>query len=266
MKLGIIANDFERADFERAEKLGLSFLEFCINCNTGDRYKDFYSRADEINKYIAETGVFVGSVGRWGVEKINPDGSINETEFEIDSVLIKAAAKINCDVFVCGCNYLEDFSFYENCQFAIAYFEKLIALGKEAGVKIATYNCRWTNFVHSDPAWTVIHGYLKDLYIKFDCSHSIYADGECYLSEIDKWADRFAHFHIKGSLIVNGKRVDDPPAGLDMTNWGAVIGLLYAHGYKGNLSIEPHSEIWQGEIGENGIRHTIDLINNLIMD
>ena len=77
-------------------------------------------------------------------------------------------------MYITGCNYVEELSYYENCSFAIAYFEKLIARGKEKGVKIAVYNCRWNNFVCNPMAYTVIHGYLKDLYIKYDTSHCIY--------------------------------------------------------------------------------------------
>lgn len=265
MKLGIIAYDFDKAQFERAKDMGLSFLEFCINCDTGNLYQKFYDSADDINKSVNETGITVGSVGRWGTDRINEDGSINEEELKADITLIKAAAKVNCPVFVCGCNYRDGFSLYENCTFAIRYFENLLAAGREVGVKIATYNCRWGNFVHSDPVWSIIHGYLKDLYIKYDTSHSIYANGENYLAEINKWGGRFAHVHIKGSLIINGERVDDPPAGLDMTNWGAVLGLLYTHHYEGGLSIEPHSQTWHGELGERGIEVTIKKIKELMV-
>ncbi len=160
---------------------------------------------------------------------------------------------------------MDELSLYENYSATIRYFEKLIALGKEYGVKIATVNCRWNNYVHSDPAWSVIHGYLKDLYIKFDSSHSMYAKGTNYLSEMVKWGDRFAHVHIKGCLMVDGERVDDPPAGLDMTDWNAFMGALYAVGYDGTLSIEPHSSIWKGEMGKRGIEHTIKMMKNLIV-
>ena len=51
-------------------------------------------------------------------------------------------------------------------------------------------------------------------------------------------------------MNVNGKHVDDPPAGMDGTNWGALISILHKHGYDGMLSIEPHSSTWQGELGE----------------
>lgn len=265
MNLGIISYGFEREHLQKIKEYGLDFVEFCVNADAENRFQEFYDKADSIASICGELGIFVGSVGRWAGNKINKDGSINQEELHADTTLIQAAAKVKCPVYVCSCNYIEELSLYENYSAAISYFEKLIALGKEYGVKIATCNCRWNNYVHSDPAWSIIHGYLKDLYIKFDPSHSIYAKGENYLSEMEKWGERFAHVHIKGSLMVNGERVDDPPAGLDMTDWSAFMGMLYAKGYDGTLSIEPHSSIWQGDLGERGVAHTIKLIRGLMV-
>ena len=113
--------------------------------------------------------------------------------------------------------------------------------------------------------WDIIHGHLKDLWIKYDPSHCVYARGANYLSEMKKWGKRFAHVHIKGSLLVDGERFDDPPAGLDQTNWGAFMEMLYAAGYDGNLSIEPHSDIWRsGALGDAGVRYTIQYIRSLM--
>lgn len=99
-------------------------------------------------------------------------------------------------------------SYYENCGLAIAYFSKLLEHAKTKGVKVSTYNCRWNNFVVSPMSWTLIHGHLKELGIKFDPSHSI---------------------------------------------------------YDGGLSIEPHSQYWQGELGDKGIDYTIDFFEKLLL-
>ena len=90
-------------------------------------------------------------------------------------------------------------------------------------------------------------------------------DPEDYLEEIRDWGHRFYHVHIKGTLKVGGKHVDDPPAGLDMINWNALMGMLYAVGYDGTLSIEPHSGVWQGELGEKGIDYTIRYIRERML-
>ncbi len=265
MKLGIISYRFERESFEKVKAQGLDFVEFCVNCDQENRFQEFYDKSEGIRRDLDELGLSTGSVGRWGGDKINPDGSVHQEELHADQTLIQAAAKLGCPVYVTGCNYVEGLSLYENYSAAIGYFQALIDFAKPYGIKIATYNCRWNNYVHSDPAWEVIHGHLPELYIKYDPSHCRYAMGADYLSEMKKWGKRFAHVHIKGSLIIDGERFDDPPAGLDDTNWGAFMAALYASDYDGNLSIEPHSAIWkEGELGDAGVSYTIEMMRKLM--
>lgn len=258
MKLGIISW-IKEEDFKEAQNKGLAFIELCVN----NRHKEFLDHVESVKAYSEKYHMPIGSVGRWGEDKITTKG-IREEELAVDYALIEKAAYLNCNIYITGCNYVADLSYYENCTLAIQYFEKLIEYGEQLGVKIATYNCRWNNFIYSDPTWSLIHGYLQDLYIKYDTSHCIYAGGD-YLSEAKKWAHRFIHVHIKGALIVDGERFDDPPAGLDQTDWPAFMSILYAKGYNGGLSIEPHSENWRGELGEKGVDFTINYMKKLIL-
>src|SRR5690625_4230288 len=243
MKLGIIGEPTEMS-FKKAQEKGLEFLEFCIN--VGSDIDQFLNDVKNISEWIKTYGVGVQSIGRWGTDRIDSEGNLIEEELNYSYQLIDAASELGCEHFVCGCNYVEELSYYENTKAAIEYFSKLIDYGKEKGVKISTYNCDWNNFVDNDVAWTMIHGYLKDLGIKFDPSHSRYG-GRDYLKEMKDWGERFYHVHIKGSVIIDGKRFDDPPAGLDQTDWGTFMAVLYAKGYKGGLSIEPHSPVWRDE-------------------
>ena len=265
MQLGIISPDFKLESFEKIKAMGLDFVEFCVNSDTDHRYQEFFDDANRIAKQLNTLGLGVGSVGRWGADKIAKDGTHNQEELVVDELLIKATATLGCAVYVTNCNYVEEITLYENYTAAITYFEKLIAIGTQYDIKIATNNCRWNNYVTCDPAWSVIHGQLKELFIKFDPSHSIYAGGD-YLSEMKKWGNRFAHVHIKGSLVIDGERFDDPPAGLDQTNWGAFMATLYKIGYDGTLSIEPHSETWKDSLGDRGVEYTIQLIRSLMFD
>ena len=183
MELGIISW-IEEENFRKAKELGLSFVELDVN----DRAEEFLSHLDQVISFSKAYEMPVGAMGRWGSDRISKDG-IRQEELELEYRLIDAASRLECGVYITGCNYVEELSYYENCSFAIAYFEKLIARGKEKGVKIAVYNCRWNNFVCNPMAYTVIHGYLKDLYIKYDTSHCIY-DGGDYLQETKDWGDR----------------------------------------------------------------------------
>lgn len=260
MKLGIIAHP-QPESFEQARAYGLDFVEFCIN--VGADTEAFVASVPALKQASEQTGVGVASVGRWGADRIGANGVLEE-ELEISYSLIRAASDLGCPNFVCGVNLVEELSFYDNCRYAIAYFEKLIAYAKPLGVTIATYNCHWNAFTDEPSAWKVIHGHLPELGIKFDPSHSRYA-GRDYLREMRDWGDRFKHVHIKGSLIVDGERFDDPPAGLDQTDWRSFMAILYGKGYQGGLSIEPHSSVWTGELGDKGIQFTIDYIRSLMV-
>ena len=260
MKLGIIAAPNEEG-FKMAKEKGLDFLEFCINVNYDA--KGFIDSLADIKKWMEIYEVPVDSIGRWGSNRIDSKGEIIQEELEMSYKLIDAANYLGCKNFVCGCNYIKELSYYDNCTAAINYFSKLIEYGKVKDVRISVYNCRWNNFVHSDPTWTIIMGHLKELGIKYDPSHSYYAGGD-YLKEMKEWGDRFYHVHIKGALMVNGERFDDPPAGLDEINWGAFMSILYAKNYKEGLSIEPHSQTWTGELGSKGVDYTVNYIRKMM--
>ena len=45
----------------------------------------------------------------------------------------------------------------------------------------------------------------------------------------------------------------------------AILGMLYKAQYAGNLSIEPHSATWQGDLGERGLDLTIRYMRSLMV-
>lgn len=259
MKLGIIASP-ETTSFRKAAAMGLEFLEFCIN--VGSDVEGFLASVDSLKQESIKTGVGVQSIGRWGSDRINAQGVIEE-ELRISYRLIDAASELGCPNFVCGINDVDGLSLYAKSSYAIEYLSKLIEYGKAKNVSISTYNCSWNNFVVEPTAWSIIHGHLPELGIKFDPSHSRYG-GRDYLKEMRDWGQRFNHIHIKGSVIIDGRRFDDPPAGLDQTDWGTFMALLYGKGYAGGLSLEPHSEVWSGELGDKGVLYSIQYMRNMM--
>lgn len=267
MKLGMIAgarvDNWEQLEqsFRTAQQKGLSFLEFCVNI--GQDCTAFLAKAEELKTLIDSYGVGVGSIGRWGTDKIDTDGNLIEDELKNSFLLIDAAAQLGCKVFNTGVNYVEGLSYYQNITCAIQYLQKVVAYGKSKGVRVATYNCRWNNYVCEPSVWKLTHGHIPELGIKYDTSHCIEHGGN-YLSELEEWGDRIYHMHIKGILMLNGKHVDDPPAGLDATNWRAVMGILYNKRYDALLSIEPHSATWRDELGDKGLDYTIKYISQFL--
>lgn len=263
MTFGMIAN-WSQDGFKTVSDYGLKYVEFCYN--VGNDPEELKARLPEIKENVLKYGVKVGAIGRWGTNKYNEDGSLIEEELNGSFTMIDVCKELECPVFNTGVNYIEELSYLENCNKAVDFLKKLVDYGKEKGVKVATYNCDWNNFVREPKAWELVHGQLLELGIKYDPSHCINTGSGDYLGETVAWGERFYHFHIKGTINIGGKHIDDPPAGLDMVNWRPLIGLLYKKGYNGMLSIEPHSSIWKGALGVWGVRYTIDYISKMIYE
>lgn len=263
MKLGIILNADEEG-FALAAKNGLSFIEICQNI--GCDCKAFAQKADEIKGLMKKYGIAIGAVGRWGADKFDENAQIIEEELENSHILIDLAAELGCSVFNTGVNYVNGISKFQNIANSIEYLQNLMDYGKTKGVQIAVYNCRWNNYIVDPEYWELIHGHMPELGIKYDPTHCINEGSGDYLGEMKDWGNRFLHVHIKGTINVNGDHVDDPPAGLDQINWGAFMGILYKFGYDGNLSIEPHSNTWFGELAEPGIAFTVKYMSQFILN
>lgn len=261
MTLGMIENWTEDG-FKHVASLGLRAIEFCYNI--GNNPDDLINNLHNVKTWAIRYEVKILSIGRWGTDKIASDGTIIEEELQNTYKMLDVCAELECPVFNTGVNYLNDYSFEENCKFASAFLQKAVDYGKTKGVKVATYNCDWNNFVREPKAWEAIQKNIDGLGIKYDPSHCINCGSGKYLEEINQWADRIYHFHVKGTINVGKDHVDDPPAGLDMINWREVMGLLYAKNYQGMLSIEPHSGVWKDNLGEWGIKYTIHYIGEML--
>lgn len=265
MKLGIIASPENETTFETVKSLRLDGMEFTVNHNIDS--KKFLDDVPVIRKRLAQNGLAALSVGRWGMKRVDDDGKRIPEAFEHDKNVILGASQLGCPVFNCGCNYAKNRTLQENYEIAIGYFADLIAFAEDKNVKIAVYNCEWENFVIEPEQWRVVMPALPTLGIKYDPSHCTERTGgyDAYLPEMIAFGDRFYHFHVKGSLIVGGKRYDDPPAGMDGINWGAVFDILYTKNYAGAVCYEPHSPYWTGKKGRWGIDFSLNYIKPFLM-
>ena len=263
MKLGIISNFPSPEQLAYVRSLGLSFVEMCNNYDhESQRFNDTFHI---MKQSVADAGLFIGSIGRWNAE-MNKGGKVNEEEYRLIESNLDKAISVGCPTFVTGVNYDGSVSLFRNYAAAIEIFGRLIDHAKGTGTRIASYNCDWNNFVNNAGAWSVVLGELPELYIKWDPSHS-YNAGRDYLREVSDWGDRFAHVHVKGAVKTGGRGVDDPPAGMDDLGWGSIFAALYARGYDGCLSIEPHSAAWMpdSERGKAGVAFTVDYISRFIL-
>ena len=261
MRLGRIQNKYTTEGFDLVRNSGLDFIEVC--CNNAEESQAFVAAKESVAAEIARTGIDVSCVGRWN-HKLMIDGKINaEMRADYDALLDTAIA-LGAKTFVCGANYDESISLYRNYVNAIEFFGSLIDRAKGKNIKIAIQNCDWNNFVVSPKHWEVVLGELPELCIKYDASHA-YNRHEDYLAQLSDWCERVAHVHIKGTTHAGSRKVDDPPAGMDDIMWRPLFSILYARGYNGDLSIEPHSSTWRGELGAAGVAFTRDFIRQFIL-
>ena len=260
MKLGIITSH-NAAGIKYVRDLGLEYAEMDVNAENIDY---LFNEEESIASAMRQHSVKLSAIGRWGTLRIDAQGNINKDEQTKEFMLIDFCRRNGCPVYMLTMNYVDSISYYENLTVSIKYFESLIAYAAD-DVKICVVNCSWNNYVTSPKEWAIILGHLPKLGIKFDSSHAINA-GRDYRAEAAHWGDRFYHVHLKGTININGWHLDDPPAGLDMTNWPELLSILWAKKYQGVLSLEPHSAIWQGELGDKGILYSVEYFKKLLLE
>ena len=71
MKLGII-NGWEEGNIKYVSEKGLEAVEFCVNHNYNSA--EFLAKAPDIKGYCEKYNVIVGSMGRWGMKRIDDNG------------------------------------------------------------------------------------------------------------------------------------------------------------------------------------------------
>ncbi len=260
MRLGRIQNNYTAEGFDAVKDAGLDFVEIC--CNSDDQALQLIRSRDAVSAEIARTGIDVSSVGRWN-HRLTVDGAISREQKELYFELLDTAISLGARTFVCGCNFDGSVSLFRNYAIAIDFLGALCERAAGTGIRVAVQNCDWNNFIVSPKHWEVVLGELPDLYLKFDPSHA-YNRGENYLAQLSDWCERVAHIHIKGTTHAGKRGVDDPPAGMDDIRWRPLFSILYARGYQGDLSIEPHSATWRGALGSAGIAYTRDFIRSLM--
>lgn len=261
MYLGIIGYVGEES-FRNAAANGISSIE--LDLNREDKVALFLSSIDKVNGWIKKYGVTVCAVGQWGTTRLLTDGTPNEKQLNEEKSLMLGASQVGCRVYVTGCNKVTLWDDDKDCEYAARYIGQLIEYGKTLGVKVCVYNCGWNNFIVSPQQWKPMLEKLPDLGIKYDLSHAITC-GRDWREEMSTWGSHFYHVHIKGVLYLGDGRWDFPPAGLDQTDWHSFMGYLYAAGYDGCVSLEPHSSVWKGELGEKGVKYSADYIKKMIL-
>lgn len=300
MKLGIIM-PVAVESFDKAKALGLDFLEFDLNPPGyfGMPFDQLENVKEDIRKASERTGIEVGAVGRWASPIFDAQGNIDQEEWDAVKHTIDLGHTWGAKYYLCSVNYVPGISYYKNITASIEILREIVAYAKARGMETAIVNCMMGgNYIRTPEQWRLVLDEVPGLGIKYDPSHSFVHGGEtgAYLEEGMGWGDRFTYCHIKGviqkglsnepkhwkyytlikqhpelkelfadEMKQDGLWYDNPPAGIDSINWRAFFAILYKYDYDGYLSIEPHSQTWQGEKGQKGIEYTIRYIRDLML-
>jgi len=246
MRVGFITNLSEE-DFKFAAENDIPCVEHISFGNV-----NVVQESDHIKRMTKKYGVDFSMLALFSKNYITDDAAEAKRHLADAKTMIDLCADIGAPVMVTCAGEAEDRDFETNCARAVELFSTLVEYGKPKGIKIALYNCHITNFAYAPEAWEVILKQVPEMGLKFDPSHTFY-DGRDYLKEARDWGHRFYHLHGKGVLMIDGQPFEDPPPGMDMINWGALMAVLYHHNYDADINIEPHARTWTGERRYAGI-------------
>lgn len=248
MQIGFISSGSEQ-DLQFALANGIP----CVEINVHNDLDKWEARKEDFKAMCDRYGVQILATGLWGRNYISPNEEERQKCFDELRRHIDLAAFWGCKVLMTGGGINEGQPVKEMARQVVQLFPKWVEYAESKGLKFCFYNCHWTNHVIGPEAWDIVLEGLPTAGIKFDPSHPFY-DGLDYLAQIRDYGNRFYHLHAKGVMSVGGKRVEDPPPGMDQIDWRTFFALLYYHGYKGGIIIEPHSRTWQGELLYPGIK------------
>lgn len=258
MRIGFIC-DLTEEDFKFAKDNGFKVVEYNGNYDMG-----FTEKGKELAGYVKKYGVDFNMIGLFGRNYISDDASERAQHLADAKKVIDFTEQVGAPIFVTGAGDAEGRSVAENCKRAIDHLGALIEYARPKGIKVALYNCHWTNFAVAPDSWEILMPALPDLGIKFDPSHC-YEDNRDYLTEMRDWGPKIYHCHAKGTLIIGGQRFSDPNPGFDQTNWGAFFAMLYHHNYQGDVNIEQHSGRWLGDLKYTGLLFSKRYLDQFIL-
>lgn len=248
IRLGFIAENGSEADMKWAHDHGLHHLEYNYHVD----FDDTFPETMEMQLHLRQHGVHACAIGCWGQDFISKDSAKREEGMRRLRHTIDFAHNLHCPVVMTGGGDREGDDLKSKLKDVVEAFRPIPDYAAEKNVNVCFYNCHWQNCITGPKAWDVVLKELPGIGIKFDPSHP-YLDGDDPYVHLADYVEHVYHVHAKEVLTAGGKTVDEPMAGQGDFQWGKFIGILYKGGYKGVISIEPHSKTWSGPMRHPGI-------------
>lgn len=186
-------------------------------------------------------GITCASFGLWGVNHISPDAQIRQQASVERALAIEYAGMLGAKVVVFGSGEVSQVLDENVYTFAHVMRPSIDALAAQHA-QLALYGFQ-DGFLTTPTAIERLWSVVGDVGFKLNAANIVHA-GFDYIDFVRRHGKRIRHVHIKDTLIHNGARIAEPPAGMGDIAWGKLIGLLYEAEYRGVLSIEPHGAFW----------------------
>lgn len=248
IKLGFIATNDDEADIKWAQTNGLPFVEYNYHVD----FDDTFPNKLQLGIWLRQHLVHPAAIGCWGQEMISKDPAMRGIAARRVVNTINFAAELHCPIVMVGGGDRDGDDLKSKLKDVVEVYKPIMDHAAEKNVRLCFYNCHWVNCVVGPEAWDVVLPALPNMGIKFDPSHPYHVGQDPYQHLAD-YVGHVIHFHAKEVLKVGDTVVDEPMAGQGDFHWGRLIGILYKGGYKGVISIEPHSETWSGVNRHPGI-------------
>lgn len=248
IRLGFIAQNDDESDIKWAQEVELPYVEYNYHVDFDETFPNHI----QLGLWLRQHGVHAAAVGCWGQDFISKDSAKRDEAMRRLRGTIEFAQAINCPVVMTGAGEREGDELGAKLKDVIEVYKPVMDFAAEHEVKLCFYNCHWHNCVVGPAGWDVVLPALPGMGIKFDPSHPYHAGDDPY-EHLAGYAQHVYHVHAKEVLRVGDQVVDEPMAGQGDFQWGRLIGILYKAGFRGVISIEPHSQTWSGPMRRPGI-------------
>lgn len=289
MKFGLLTAILEGTTFEEAvdfaSENGLECLEVACWPNTGGAKRRYAGvchidaealtkeKADEINKYCADKGVVISSLGYYP-NTMDPDLEKRQTYINHIHALIDASAMLSVNMVTTFLGRDPQKNVEENLELVKEVWPPILSHAEKKGVKIAIENCpmlftkdEWPggqNLMTSPANWRKIFSILDspNLGINYDPSHFVWQQID-YIKPLYEFKDKIFHVHYKDIKIFQDKLNDvgimaypleymSPKLpGLGDVDWGKYVSALTDIQYDGYSVIEVEDKAFEGSLEDS---------------
>jgi sugar phosphate isomerase/epimerase len=243
MKIGFIGNNDlggVQEDARFAAEHGFEGIEF----NYWGDFKDLtFETVARMRAILVEHGVPACALGLWGWNHTSRDAAERETSLKHLARAIDFAQYLGARILITGGGQLQNGSPEENAAEFARVFPPYVEQARKAGLKIALYPVHGNSFFTSIADYERVWKLVPDVGIKLDCANIMH-HGDDYLPILRDYGWRVFHVHIKEHLVMDGKCVSQPAAGMGDLQWGKIFAFLHEHHYEGFLTMEPHGALW----------------------